>query len=38
MEKLKLFVEKNEYIDVVFEDLMYDGVGVVKVNGFFIFV
>lgn len=36
--KMMLLVEKNEFIDVVFEDLIYDGVGVVKVKGYFIFV
>ncbi len=38
MEKLKPPVEKNEYIDVAFEDLTHDGAGVAKVNGFPIFV
>ncbi|MEH7606090.1 hypothetical protein, partial [Priestia megaterium] len=28
MEKLKPPVEKNEYIDVAFEDLTHDGSGV----------
>ncbi|MCP8969851.1 23S rRNA (uracil(1939)-C(5))-methyltransferase RlmD [Ectobacillus ponti] len=31
-------VEKNEYIDVVFEDLTHEGAGVAKVNGYPIFV
>ena len=26
-------VQKNEYIDVVFEDLTHDGAGVAKVRG-----
>ncbi|WP_033580827.1 23S rRNA (uracil(1939)-C(5))-methyltransferase RlmD [Priestia aryabhattai] len=38
MEKLKPPVEKNEYIDVAFEDLTHDGAGVAKVNGFPVFV
>ncbi|MGC9934207.1 23S rRNA (uracil(1939)-C(5))-methyltransferase RlmD [Priestia aryabhattai] len=38
MEKLKPPVEKNEYIDVAFEDLTHDGAGVAKVDGFPIFV
>lgn len=29
--KMKFLVEKNEYYDVIFEDLIYEGVGVVKV-------
>lgn len=31
-------VNKNEYIDVVFEDLTHDGAGVAKVDGYPIFV
>ncbi|WP_342046531.1 23S rRNA (uracil(1939)-C(5))-methyltransferase RlmD [Bacillus sp. OTU530] len=31
-------VEKNEYIDAVFEDVTHDGAGVAKVNGYPIFV
>ncbi len=31
-------VEKNEFIDVVFEDLTHDGAGVAKVDGYPIFV
>ncbi|WP_223596161.1 23S rRNA (uracil(1939)-C(5))-methyltransferase RlmD [Neobacillus bataviensis] len=31
-------VNKNEYIDVVFEDLTHDGAGVAKVEGYPIFV
>ncbi|MFX3624449.1 MAG: 23S rRNA (uracil(1939)-C(5))-methyltransferase RlmD [Ectobacillus sp.] len=31
-------VQKNEYIDVAFEDLTHDGAGVAKVNGYPIFV
>ncbi|WP_243290961.1 23S rRNA (uracil(1939)-C(5))-methyltransferase RlmD [Bacillus sp. FJAT-47783] len=31
-------IEKNEYYDVVFEDLTHDGAGVAKVDGFPIFV
>lgn len=31
-------VEKNEFIDVVFEDLTHDGAGVAKVKGYPIFV
>jgi 23S rRNA (uracil1939-C5)-methyltransferase len=31
-------VGKNEYIDVIFEDLTHDGAGVAKVNGYPIFV
>ncbi|MBB6447074.1 23S rRNA (uracil(1939)-C(5))-methyltransferase RlmD [Bacillus benzoevorans] len=31
-------VQKNEYIDVVFEDLTHDGAGVAKVDGYPIFV
>lgn len=38
MEKLTPPVEKNDYIDVTFEDLTHDGSGVAKVNGFPIFV
>ncbi|TYR79145.1 23S rRNA (uracil(1939)-C(5))-methyltransferase RlmD [Priestia megaterium] len=38
MTKLKPPVEKNDYIDVSFEDLTHDGAGVAKVNGFPIFV
>ena len=26
-------VQKNEYIDVIFEDLTHDGAGVAKVEG-----
>ncbi|MDQ0247935.1 23S rRNA (uracil1939-C5)-methyltransferase [Bacillus fengqiuensis] len=38
MTKQLLPVQKNEYIDVVFEDLTHDGAGVAKVQGFPIFV
>ncbi|MDQ6595630.1 23S rRNA (uracil(1939)-C(5))-methyltransferase RlmD [Bacillus salipaludis] len=31
-------VSKNEYIDVVFEDLTHDGAGVAKVDGFPLFI
>lgn len=31
-------VQKNDYIDVVFEDLTHDGAGVAKVDGYPIFV
>ncbi|XJZ27668.1 23S rRNA (uracil(1939)-C(5))-methyltransferase RlmD [Bacillota bacterium Lsc_1132] len=31
-------VQKNEYIDVVFEDLTHDGAGVAKVDGYPVFV
>ncbi|MDQ0156835.1 23S rRNA (uracil(1939)-C(5))-methyltransferase RlmD [Robertmurraya andreesenii] len=31
-------VQKNEYIDVLFEDLTHDGAGVAKVDGYPIFV
>jgi 23S rRNA (uracil1939-C5)-methyltransferase len=31
-------VQKNEYIDVVFEDLTHDGAGVAKVEGYPLFV
>ncbi|MGG6432788.1 23S rRNA (uracil(1939)-C(5))-methyltransferase RlmD [Anoxybacillus sp. D401a] len=31
-------VAKNEYYDVIFEDLTHDGAGVAKINGFPIFV
>lgn len=31
-------VQKNEYIDVVFEDLTHDGAGVAKVDGYPLFV
>ncbi|KYD21533.1 hypothetical protein B4110_0376 [Parageobacillus toebii] len=31
-------VAKNEYYDVVFEDLTHDGAGVAKIDGFPIFV
>ena len=31
-------VQKNEYIDVMFEDLTHDGAGVAKVDGYPIFV
>lgn len=31
-------VKKNDYVDVVFEDLTHDGAGVAKVNGYPIFV
>ncbi|MBT2572532.1 23S rRNA (uracil(1939)-C(5))-methyltransferase RlmD [Bacillus sp. ISL-51] len=36
--KIKPPVEKNEYYDVVFEDLTHEGAGVAKVEGFPIFV
>ncbi|MCP6681889.1 23S rRNA (uracil(1939)-C(5))-methyltransferase RlmD [Bacillus nakamurai] len=36
--KIKPPVEKNEYYDVVFEDLTHEGAGVAKVQGFPIFV
>jgi 23S rRNA (uracil1939-C5)-methyltransferase len=44
MEKRKsnmsrtLPVQKNEYIDVIFEDLTHDGAGVAKVDGYPLFV
>lgn len=38
MSKPAVPVEKNQYIDVVFEDLTHDGAGVAKVDGFPIFV
>ena len=31
-------VQKNEYIDVIFEDLTHDGAGVAKVEGYPLFV
>lgn len=31
-------VQKNEYYDVVFEDLTHEGAGVAKVDGFPVFV
>jgi 23S rRNA (uracil1939-C5)-methyltransferase len=31
-------VQKNEYIDVIFEDLTHDGAGVAKVDGYPVFV
>jgi 23S rRNA (uracil1939-C5)-methyltransferase len=31
-------VQKNEYIDIVFEDLTHDGAGVAKVDGYPLFV
>src|SRR6185437_15210998 len=31
-------VQKNDYIDVVFEDLTHDGAGVAKVDGYPLFV
>ncbi|KAF1677301.1 MULTISPECIES: 23S rRNA (uracil(1939)-C(5))-methyltransferase RlmD [Bacillus] len=36
--KMKPPVEKNEYYDVIFEDLTHEGAGVAKVQGFPIFV
>ncbi|NPC91780.1 23S rRNA (uracil(1939)-C(5))-methyltransferase RlmD [Bacillus sp. WMMC1349] len=36
--KQKIPVEKNQYYDVVFEDLTHEGAGVAKVDGFPIFV
>ena len=30
-------VQKNEYIDVIFEDLTHDGAGVAKVEGYPLF-
>ncbi|MGG0717933.1 23S rRNA (uracil(1939)-C(5))-methyltransferase RlmD [Robertmurraya massiliosenegalensis] len=36
--KRTLPVQKNEYIDVIFEDLTHDGAGVAKVEGYPIFV
>jgi 23S rRNA (uracil1939-C5)-methyltransferase len=36
--KRTLPVQKNEYIDVVFEDLTHDGAGVAKVDGYPLFV
>ncbi|MFC3885415.1 23S rRNA (uracil(1939)-C(5))-methyltransferase RlmD [Bacillus songklensis] len=38
MTKQQLPVQKNEYVDVTFEDLTHDGAGVAKVEGFPIFV
>lgn len=31
-------VKKNDYYDVLFEDLTHDGAGVAKINGFPLFV
>ncbi|WP_416828888.1 23S rRNA (uracil(1939)-C(5))-methyltransferase RlmD [Ectobacillus polymachus] len=31
-------IQKNEYIDVVFEDMTHEGAGVAKINGYPIFV
>ena len=31
-------VQKNEYVDVIFEDLTHDGAGVAKVDGYPLFV
>ncbi|HJV17770.1 MAG TPA: 23S rRNA (uracil(1939)-C(5))-methyltransferase RlmD [Bacillales bacterium] len=36
--KRTLPVQKNEYIDVVFEDLTHDGAGVAKIDGYPLFV
>lgn len=36
--KKQLPVKKNDYIEVVFEDLTYDGAGVAKVDGYPLFV
>ncbi|MGG4541826.1 23S rRNA (uracil(1939)-C(5))-methyltransferase RlmD [Bacillus velezensis] len=36
--KMKPPIEKNEYYDVIFEDLTHEGAGVAKVQGFPIFV
>lgn len=36
--KQKAPVQKNEYYNVVFEDLTHEGAGVAKVDGFPIFV
>ncbi|RTR26721.1 23S rRNA (uracil(1939)-C(5))-methyltransferase RlmD [Robertmurraya yapensis] len=36
--KRTLPVQKNDYIDVIFEDLTHDGAGVAKVDGYPIFV
>ncbi|HWO77356.1 MAG TPA: 23S rRNA (uracil(1939)-C(5))-methyltransferase RlmD [Bacillus sp. (in: firmicutes)] len=38
MSKQQVPVQKNEYLDVVFEDLTHEGAGVAKVEGFPIFV
>ena len=38
MAKVLPPVQKNEYYDVVFEDLTHDGAGVAKVEGFPVFV
>ena len=38
MSKQQAPVQKNDYIDVVFEDLTHDGSGVAKVNGYPLFV
>ncbi|GAA0328681.1 23S rRNA (uracil(1939)-C(5))-methyltransferase RlmD [Bacillus carboniphilus] len=38
MSKQPAPVEKNEYIDVTFEDLTHDGAGVAKVEGYPLFV
>ena len=37
-EKKKAPIQKNDYIDVVFEDLTDEGSGVAKVEGYPIFV
>ncbi|OCA82674.1 MULTISPECIES: 23S rRNA (uracil(1939)-C(5))-methyltransferase RlmD [unclassified Bacillus (in: firmicutes)] len=37
-EKKKAPIQKNDYIDVVFEDLTHEGSGVAKVEGYPIFV
>ncbi|MEQ2527744.1 23S rRNA (uracil(1939)-C(5))-methyltransferase RlmD [Bacillaceae bacterium CLA-AA-H227] len=36
--KRTLPVQKNDYIDVIFEDLTHDGAGVAKIDGYPIFV
>ncbi|GGJ62119.1 23S rRNA (uracil1939-C5)-methyltransferase [Anoxybacillus voinovskiensis] len=38
MGKVEAPVVKNEYYDVIFEDLTHDGAGVAKIDGFPIFV
>lgn len=38
MEKVKAPIDKNDVLDVTFEDLTHDGAGVAKVGGYPIFV
>ena len=37
-DKKTVPIQKNDYIDVVFEDLTHEGAGVAKVDGYPIFV